>query len=85
MRISLNAVDEDMYSKVHGTNPADFKKVLDNTFDAVSVKMTKSLDVTIGVQFVLYNNNADLNSANLIQKHSSNVQMDLDCVARIAQ
>lgn len=59
IRISLNACNADMYSRVHGTKSVDYMKVLGNISDAVTVKKSQKIGTTIGVQYVLYSENCD--------------------------
>lgn len=60
IRISLNGFDENIYKKVHGSAKGDFDRVLRNLESTVKTKKRLGLDVTIGIQYVLYDENYDL-------------------------
>jgi len=57
VRVSLNAGKKETYASVHGTRGKDFDIVLSNLSDMVQIKIRDNLDVTIGVQFLLLNEN----------------------------
>ena len=58
IKVSLNAGDPETYSKVHGTQPADFDRVIMNLSDAVKVRTETGADCTLGAQAVLLPENA---------------------------
>ncbi len=57
LRFSLNAGGPKNYAAVHRANPKDFNKVLENIENAARIKRSKNLASTIGVQFLLLNEN----------------------------
>jgi len=57
LRISLNAGSARTYCLVHRTRPEDFKQVINNIKQAVRLKKSKGYSCTIGVQFLLLNQN----------------------------
>lgn len=57
LRVSLNAGTAGTYAHVHGTNKGDFSKVLHNIEQAVLLGKKKKAACTIGVQFLLLNEN----------------------------
>ena len=57
LRISLNAGTPATYARVHGTKPEDFTKVIDNIKRAVAIRKQTKSGCTIGVQFLLLNEN----------------------------
>ena len=59
IRFSVDAGTPEIYSKVHGVGPGAFEKTLSSIRSAVEVKKTEGLDVTIGVQFLLLDENID--------------------------
>ncbi|MDD2752186.1 MAG: radical SAM protein [Candidatus Omnitrophica bacterium] len=63
-RFSLDSGSAAVYAKVHGVGENIFAKTINSIQDAVSVKRAKKLAVTIGVQFlVLEENLKDLENA----------------------
>ena len=59
IRFSVNAGTPEAYARVHGARPDAFDRVLANLAAAVERKRCKGLAVTIGVQCVLLDENAD--------------------------
>lgn len=57
LRISLNAGTAEKYALIHKTRPADFDKAIENIKEAVKIKREKKLACTIGIQFLLLNEN----------------------------
>lgn len=57
LRISLNAGTAKNYAFVHGAGPGDFDKAIANLKEAVKLKRRKKISSTIGVQFLLLNEN----------------------------
>jgi len=57
IRVSLNAGKNTTYSKIHRTKKEDFDKVINNLFYAVKLKEKNKYNTTIGVQFLLLNEN----------------------------
>ncbi|MCG8431775.1 MAG: radical SAM protein [Candidatus Omnitrophica bacterium] len=57
LRISLNAATPKTYALVHGTSRSDFDRVIRNLRQAVRIKRAEGLSCTIGVQFLLLNEN----------------------------
>jgi GTP 3',8-cyclase len=53
IRFSIDAGSAETYSKIHGTNKKDFKKLIENIKEAVKFKKKNRLKTTIGVQFLL--------------------------------
>jgi len=53
IRFSVDAGSPESYGKIHGTNPGDFDKVIDNIKEAVKFKKDNLLKTTIGVQFLM--------------------------------
>ena len=57
IRFSISAGTEISYANIQGTAPNFFKTVIKNLGEAVELKKSKNLGVTIGVQFLLLNQN----------------------------
>lgn len=57
IRISLNAGTAQNYGLIHRTNPRDFDTVIKNIREALAIKRKNKLAATIGVQFLLLNQN----------------------------
>jgi MoaA/NifB/PqqE/SkfB family radical SAM enzyme len=58
IRFSINGGTPENYAAVHGTQPETFERVLENIAAAVARKRARKLDVTLGTQLVLLNENA---------------------------
>lgn len=58
IRVSLNAATPGTYAALHGTDPDDFARVLDNLSAAVAVIRRRGSSCTVGVQMVLLPENA---------------------------
>lgn len=58
IRFSVDAGTPKTHAKMHGTQEADFEKIINNLRDAARIKKEKKLDVTLGVQFLLMEDNA---------------------------
>jgi len=64
VRFSVDAGSSEVYAKVHGTFKSAFEKVINAVKECVKYKVKNRLNVTIGVQFLLINENkSDLNKA----------------------
>ncbi len=59
IRFSINAGTEECYAAVHGTAPEMFERVLTNIARTVERKRRRALDVVVGSQLVLIDENAD--------------------------
>jgi len=59
IRFSVNAGSPESYARVHGVSPKLFDRALHNIELAVRRKRERDLDVTVGVQLVLIDENAD--------------------------
>ncbi len=59
LRISLNAGTKETYSSIHGTKAGDFDRVIRNIKEAVQIKKDKGFSCTIGIQFLLLNENCE--------------------------
>lgn len=59
LRMSIDAACAATYSKIHRCPEADFKKVISNLGNAVRIKRSRKYKTTIGVQFLLLNQNYD--------------------------
>jgi radical SAM protein with 4Fe4S-binding SPASM domain len=57
LRVSLNAATAKTYARIHRTDSQSFFKVMANIKDAVNLKKKKKLSSTVGVQFLLLNEN----------------------------
>ncbi len=57
IRFSLDAGSPGVYSKVHGVPESVFEKTVNSIKDAVRVKKERGLDVTIGVQYLVIEEN----------------------------
>lgn len=57
LRISLNAGRAETYSAIHRTSAGDFSKVTGNIKAAVQIKRKQGYATTLGVQFLLLNEN----------------------------
>ncbi len=60
IRFSINGGDDKSYEAVHRGNRGDFGKVLKIVENAAEIKNRQNLDVTIGVQFILLPENAEI-------------------------
>lgn len=56
MRFNISAVGSYAYSKIHGCDKSCYEKVIDNIKNAVRIKKENNLNVTIGLQMVLWKN-----------------------------
>ena len=57
IRFSVDAGSDKVYSKVHGVKSGIFEKVLKNIENCVKIKRAQNLTTTIGVQFLVLNEN----------------------------
>ena len=76
IRFSFNGCTPKIYAKAHGTEINAFHTALKNIRDAVNIKRDNSLPVTIGVQYVLYNDNADMNNIGNLISHFKDIGID---------
>ncbi|MEK6935687.1 MAG: radical SAM protein [Nanoarchaeota archaeon] len=53
IRFSIDSGEPKNYAKVHGTNPKDFEKVINNIKEAVIYRNKHNLKTTIGTQFLM--------------------------------
>jgi len=53
VKVSFNAGNKDVYSKIHRTKDTDFDKVIQNLKQAVKIKKEQSLDTVLGFQTLL--------------------------------
>lgn len=53
IKVSLDAVTPETYSKIHSCNPNDFNRVIENIKNAVKVKRKNIYSCTLGIQFLL--------------------------------
>ena len=74
IKFSVDAGTSRVYSKVHGVPESFFDKTLKSISDVIKVKRDYKLDVTIGVQFLVIEENID-DIRNAIELFS---QMDID-------
>lgn len=59
IRFSIDAATPDTYALVHGTSPASFERTITSLKEAVRIKRMQNLPVTIGVQFLMIQQNLD--------------------------
>ncbi len=57
IRFSVDAGDAESYSRAHKVSKKEFNKTIASIKDAVKVKRERRLDVTIGVQFLMIDEN----------------------------
>jgi MoaA/NifB/PqqE/SkfB family radical SAM enzyme len=57
LRFSFDAGSAEVYSKVHGVAANTFEKTINNIKSAIKVKQEKNLPVTIGVQYLVIEEN----------------------------
>lgn len=72
IRFSLDAGSAKIYSLVHGVKENIFEKVINNIDDCCVIKQKRNLDVTIGVQYLIIDENFDdiENAINILSKLS---------------
>ncbi|MEK6859638.1 MAG: radical SAM protein [Nanoarchaeota archaeon] len=58
IRFSLDAATPEIHSRIHGTSEKDFNIIIDNLSKAVEIKKKNNFQTTLGVQFLLINENA---------------------------
>lgn len=64
IRFSIDAATPETYATVHGTAPANFARTIKSLKEAVKIKQERELSVTIGVQFLMIQQNiADIEAA----------------------
>jgi radical SAM protein with 4Fe4S-binding SPASM domain len=56
-RFTLQAADRDIYNEIHKGSPRDYDKAMENIANMVKVKKELGLDVTLGIQQILINEN----------------------------
>lgn len=59
IRFSLDAGTPKTHAFIHGTSESDFDKIIENLKKAVEIKKKNNYPVTLGVQFILLEENAD--------------------------
>lgn len=59
IRFSLDAGTPQTHAKIHGTSERDFQTILHNIEKAAEIKRKKNYPVTLGIQFLLLNENVD--------------------------
>jgi radical SAM protein with 4Fe4S-binding SPASM domain len=59
VRFSVNALDAELYGKIHGVDPRERKKVLETVEACVNAKKEQNHRVIIGVQALLLNENEE--------------------------
>jgi len=57
MRVSVMSNESESYSRLHGTDPQDFKKLIQNLKFVAQYKKENNLKVTLGIQQVLIKEN----------------------------
>ncbi len=64
IRFSIDAANPETYASVHGVSPASFERTISSLKEAVRIKREQNLPVTIGVQFLMIQQNlADIKAA----------------------
>ncbi len=56
-RLTIQSSDPETYALIHGTKESDFHTAIENIKNAVQIKKEMKLDVTIGIQQILINEN----------------------------
>ncbi len=59
IRFSVDAATPQTHAKIHGCSESDFQKILDNLVSAVKIKKENNYSTTLGVQFLLLEENAE--------------------------
>jgi cyclic pyranopterin phosphate synthase len=59
IRFSIDAASSETHSRVHGISPAGFDHCIANLRGAVKIKQEQNLSVTIGVQFLMIQQNLE--------------------------
>ncbi len=59
IRFSVDSACSDTHSKIHGTQKEDFARILENLKNAVKIKKENNYKTTLGVQFLLIEENAN--------------------------
>lgn len=59
IRFSLDSATPETHSKLHGTSRDDFPEIINNIRKAVEIKKINNYPVTLGVQFLLLDENKD--------------------------
>ena len=57
IRFSVDAGSDNIYSKVHGVKKGTFQKIVENIKDCIKIKKENNLNTTIGVQYLIINEN----------------------------
>jgi cyclic pyranopterin phosphate synthase len=64
IRFSIDAGTPETYATVHGISPASFERTINSLMEAIRIKREQNLSVTIGVQFLMIQQNlADIEAA----------------------
>ena len=58
IRFSVDAGSKKTHAKMHGTSESDFEKIIENLKNAVRIKKENNYQTTLGVQFLLMEDNA---------------------------
>lgn len=58
IRFSVDAATPEIHSKIHGTSTEDFDKIFENIRKAVEIKRKNDYKVTLGIQFLLLDENS---------------------------
>ncbi len=53
VKISINAGTPETYAKIHGTNPEDFQRVMDNLSKASNLRKSLAISCVLGMQMIL--------------------------------
>ena len=74
IKISINAGTKETYSKIHGTKPNDFDRVIENMRYAVKVRREKGYKTTLGMQLLLLPEN--WHEAEILAQKAKDIGMD---------
>jgi len=58
IRFSVDAATSPTHSKIHGTTDSDFQRIINNLRNAVEIKKQNNYKTTLGVQFLLLEENS---------------------------
>ena len=74
IKVSINAGTKETYSKIHGTNPNDFDRVIENMRYAVKVREEKNYKIALGMQLLLLPDN--WHEVELLAQTAKDIGMD---------